>query len=80
MSIEIIDVGDCVVCDFCNENFTDSEECGGLLFGSYATCPRCVPWLEAKAEQYGEQTFITQRCPPDKQFRHWVLQGLRRGE
>lgn len=47
-----------VVCDFCNGDFTDSEEQGGSLVGSYALCPECAKKMK-KADQRARegQTF-----------------------
>ncbi len=43
MHIEwMVDIGDTVVCDFCNGEFTDSDKTGGVMIGSYAICPDCV--------------------------------------
>lgn len=64
---EPIDIGDLVVCDSCCEDFTDSEEVGGLLFAGWAICPRCVPaWEKSKP-------FIRARAAPFETFRAFVL-------
>ena len=72
-----IDIGDTVVCDFCNADYTDSDEWGGVLIGSYAVCPACAPAAMHKAEKYGEP--VDAVCPPDKSFKEWVLE-LRGGD
>ncbi len=36
-----IDIGNTVVCDFCNADYTESKESGGLIAGGYAVCPKC---------------------------------------
>ena len=36
------DIGRTVVCDFCDEDYTDSDATGGLLMGSKALCAKCV--------------------------------------
>lgn len=41
MEIWQIDIGDTVVCDFCNEDYTESNKVGGLIVGGYAICPKC---------------------------------------
>jgi hypothetical protein len=48
MDIEIIDIGNTVLCDFCNMDYTESDEPGGCLMGSYAICPRCTPKLNKR--------------------------------
>lgn len=40
--IIVADCGDMVLCDYCDEDYTNSEEEGGFLFGSYAICPKCL--------------------------------------
>lgn len=41
MEIWQCDIGDTVVCDYCNRDYTESEATGGLIVGSYAVCPKC---------------------------------------
>ena len=77
MEEDIIDIGGAVVCDLCNADYTDSEEVGGALIGSYAVCPVCAPEMVWNAQQNDEP--IDALCPPDKSFKEWVL-GLRRGD
>jgi hypothetical protein len=64
---DIIDIGDTVLCDFCNDDYTDSEEEGGILVGSYAVCPQCAPTID----DTGDEPII--RCPAGMRFRAWVL-------
>lgn len=44
MTVEIIDFGSMVLCDFCNEEHTaEKTALGGVLIkSSYAICPKCV--------------------------------------
>lgn len=77
--IEHIDSGEAVACDFCGEDFSESEATGGLLFQSKAACPECAPRIEAGAKSYGETHFIRGRCPEGMQFRAWVREILRGG-
>jgi hypothetical protein len=39
-NLTIIDIGDTVLCDLCNADYTDSEAEGGILMGTYSICPR----------------------------------------
>ncbi len=40
MEVIWLEMGDRVVCDYCNADFTDSDESGGIYgFGSKAICP-----------------------------------------
>lgn len=61
-----VDYDNVVICDFCSTDYTDREDIGGALIGSYAICPKCT--------EKAIQKEIEQRCPMFMQFRHWVLQ------
>ena len=63
----IIDIGETVLCDLCNDDYTNSDAQGGMLLGSYAICPRCAPQIE----DTGDESLI--QCPADMRFRDWVL-------
>lgn len=63
---EPIDLGRNVVCDFCSVDHTNSEARGGVIFGSYAICPRCVPAVES------EPWRIRARCPAGMRFGDFV--------
>ena len=76
---KIIDIGDSVICDWCGEDYTESDAQGGLLFGSKACCPECAPRVEASAKRFNEDYDIRGRCPDGMTFKDWVLQ-LRGGE
>lgn len=76
---EIIDFGERVVCDFCNDDYTGNQTSGGVLFGSYAVCPKCTPKLLDDCATYGETDRITARCPADQSFWKWTL-SLRNGD
>ena len=49
-NITIIDIGEMVLCDLCNADYTDSEDEGGILMGTYAICPTCAPGIIRDAE------------------------------
>jgi hypothetical protein len=72
-------LGYTVLCDYCNTDFTDSSEQGGLMFGSKAVCPRCAPKLEEDAKRYNETHFIRERCPEGVSFKDFVIFILRGG-
>lgn len=72
-----VDMENRVVCDYCNDDFTNSDECGGFLFGSYATCPKCAPRILKDATKYDELNRITKTCPDGMSFREFVLTQLR---
>lgn len=61
-----IDIGRIVVCDFCDEDHTDTPISGGVIFGSKAVCPVCVPRVQ------GEPQYIKARCPAGQSFGDFV--------
>lgn len=62
------DLGDKVVCDICNEEYTNSKESGGFIFRSYAYCPKCAKeWLK-KIKEFKEEDSINAVCPKDMSF------------
>lgn len=61
-----------VVCDICNADYTESDERGGLIFGSYAYCPRCAVDGLDTIKAYGEEAFIRAYCPPEQSFADFV--------
>lgn len=71
--IRVIDIGNSVVCDGCGNDYTESDESGGILFGSSAYCPGCAPGIEESARKYSEEENIGAVCPPGVSFREWVL-------
>lgn len=67
-----------VVCDYCGDDHTTDSAPGGLLFGTYAACPKCAPQMDRSARTYGETRFIRARCPEGKTFAQWVREDLRK--
>jgi hypothetical protein len=80
MTQEVIELGDRVVCDDCDEDFTTRKDKGGILFQSKAICPVCAPTWEENAREYGEESFIRGRCPDGIAFADWVRDDLRQGK
>lgn len=62
-----------VICDYCDKDYTNREEQGGFLFGSYAVCPDCESGMNEKIKKYDESRFIKGRCPEKTSFRDWIL-------
>ena len=67
MDIWEIDIADTVVCDYCNDDYTESEMAGGLIIDGYAVCPRCE-----KLEMVKEATSV---CRPGESFKQFVLRS-----
>ena len=80
MSRTEINIGSTVVCDICNKALTNSKKSGGFYFSGYAICPYCAEEKEKTIIKYGEEEYITARCPKNKSFADWVREDLRDGE
>lgn len=63
MEIITCDPGDEVICDICNDSYTESEELGGCSIGSWAICPKC-------SENIKEEPDL--RARKDETFRDFV--------
>lgn len=81
MKIEFdeIEVGNEILCDICNEDYTNSDEHGGFLFESKGICPKCAPSFEKSARGYGEEKYITERCKKGESFKDFILR-IRQGD
>lgn len=67
-----IPIGDLVVCDICDTDYTESTAQGGFLMQSKAICPQCAPkWLQLLKE-CNEEHFIRAHCPDDQSFADWI--------
>ena len=71
--LEIIDIGNQVICDFSDKDFTDSESVGGFVFGSKGCCPDCAPRMMQNIEKYNEQKYIKDRALPGESFASFIL-------
>ena len=75
MKTEVIEVGNQVICDICDGDFTnDTESKGGFLFGSKAYCPKCAEERLPSIKSYNEEHYIKAYCPGDMLFRDFVLE------
>lgn len=71
-TVSEIDLGRMVLCDICNDDYTDSPRCGGFMFGTYAACPECAPGMYADALKCGEKHLIGEGCPDGVTFADWI--------
>lgn len=74
-----LDMGRTVLCDICNEDFTDSPIRGGMLFSTYAVGPCCTPRIYQSALDNGELQQVRARCPDGMTFGDWCRE-LRGGD
>lgn len=77
--IDIMDIGEEVVCDICNECYTDSDEVGGVMIGSYAYCPKCEAEGIANCKKFHEEQYIGKHAKPNETFKEFVLR-VRNGD
>ena len=74
MKRELIkDMGNQVICDQCNQDYTNSVKCGGFIFGSHAYCPDCAARSLENIKAYGEEKYIKAYCPDDMSFKDFVI-------
>lgn len=66
------DIGDTVICDICNDDYTDSKESGGFVFGSYAYCPKCANESLARIKSFNEEKYIKYFCGDNESFADFI--------
>lgn len=59
-------------CDWCCQDYTNSEVSGGFMFDSSAVCPECAVKKMDSIIGYNEQSHIGERCPAGLSFADWV--------
>jgi hypothetical protein len=74
MKIIVIDLGNKVLCDFCNKDWTNKDKSGGFIFGSKAVCPDCEKRILKNINKYDEQRFINGICKKKQSFYKFVLE------
>jgi hypothetical protein len=72
MGSEKIDIGNTVLCDLCNEDFTDCKISGGYIFQQKAVCPTCADKFMISIKRYKELRFIKAYCPAGIPFGDFV--------
>lgn len=72
-TVIMIDPGNVVVCDLCNQDYTnDNESKGGMLFCGKAVCPECFDEFMIGIKKYHEEKYIKAIAMPDETFRDFV--------
>jgi uncharacterized Zn-finger protein len=65
MDVWEIDIEDTVLCDYCNDDYTESDMSGGIIIDGYAVCPKCEkPYMLKEA---------THACRPGESFKAFIL-------
>jgi len=67
-----VDIGNIVVCDICNEDYTNSLDSGGFIFTSSAYCPKCAKAGLLTIQSYGEERYIKAMCKEGQSFADFV--------
>jgi len=49
--LDVIDIGEEVICDFCNNSYDDDSVEGGCFIGTYAVCPECTKDVKSSEEE-----------------------------
>lgn len=68
-----IDMGDRVICDHCNEEYTNSDLSGGFLFDGKGICPKCAPDYLKSVESFNELEHIRAYCPSGLSFAQFII-------
>jgi len=65
-----IPIGRAVICDVCNEDWTDSDRPGGFIICGYATCPDCASrWGDLHARPLPKRVTL---CPVWESFADFI--------
>ncbi|ETA01692.1 hypothetical protein CcI6DRAFT_02872 [Frankia sp. CcI6] len=59
-----VDPGNDVICDYCNADYSSSDESGGMISDRWAVCPMCMPNFGHGREDYP--------CPPGVSFADFI--------
>lgn len=72
--MEVINVnpGNLVICDYCNTDYTERKDVGGIYFAGYAICPECAPRTMHTIKKYNEERFILDKAKENESFRDFV--------
>ena len=67
------DIGNLVLCDLCDKDYTFSDAVGGFLFQSKGVCPDSAPRFLASVKKYHEEKFIRAKAQEGEPFREFIL-------
>lgn len=70
--VQEIPIGDVVLCDLCNKDWTNDPTPGGFVFGSKGVCPDCAEEFMEGVKKYGEEEYIRAVCPPDQSHADFI--------
>lgn len=70
--VDRIDIGNTVLCDLCNEDFTNSNKSGGFIYMTKGICPNCAGDFLKAVKKCKEEMYISQYCPKDTSFADFI--------
>lgn len=68
-----VNIGDVVICDICNTDYTGTTVSGGFIFGSYAYCPLCEEKGLESIKKHRETHMIRAYCPDNMSFANFII-------
>jgi hypothetical protein len=69
---EPVPIGDSVLCDICDLDYTHRPDQGGFITGSYAYCPTCAKEKIHAFYDLGEEHLIRAWAGPGESFANFV--------
>lgn len=77
MKTTTIDIGNQVICDSCNADWTEIRNDWArertFIFGSYGYCPDCAPRMAKTIKSYNEEQFIRAFSKKGEAFCDFIL-------
>jgi len=73
-----LDLGDTVLCDICNRDWSKSKFSAGFVLGATAVCPVC----QLKMQLRGDIAYMKEAvfCPKDISFPDWIRRDYRNAD
>ena len=68
-----IEIGNIVICDICNSDYTNSTKTGGFVWSARAVCPKCQKDLLKKIKTWKEEKYIEAYCPENMSFAQFII-------
>ena len=62
-----------ICCDLCGEDYTNSNEKGGMIFNIYAACPFCLLTFRDTIVEYKEEDLIRANAIEGETFAEFVI-------
>lgn len=69
-----------VLCDICDQDWSDSAQSGGFLLLSKGVGPCCEARLRDSIAKYKEEWSIKGECPANMSFADWIRNVVRKDQ